>query len=238
VHPSTFSEALALRLRAGAGTPLVVHYDQTAGSRVELSATTFANWVAKTSALVVDELGLGRGDRLRLELPVHWLEVVWVGAALNVGLVLSDASPDLVVVGPEGVGVPYDAQVVATSLHPFALRFDTPPAGGVVDFGADVFGQPDAFVPYDPPSPDDTVLALGQEEQTMSDVMSRGAAVAPGTRTLTDVPARARPELLLGPLLGQGTTVWCGGCDDAGWARARSAERTTVEARAADAPSH
>lgn len=238
MRPSTFADVLARRLRTAAGTPLVVHYDHVAGSRVELSGTTFANWVAKTSSLVVDALGLERGDRLHLALPVHWLEVVWVGASLNVGLLLTDdpGTADLVVVGPDGMdGVPDHsygtAQVVATSLHPFALRFDSPLPPGVVDFGAEVFGQPDAFFPYDPPAPDDHVLVVGPDELALAELMARAAAGDPRARTITDVPCRYRPELLLGPLLGDGTTVWCSGGNAAQWADAKGAERATVEVR-------
>ena len=34
--------------------PLVTHYDDSTGERVELSATTLDNWVAKTANLLQD----------------------------------------------------------------------------------------------------------------------------------------------------------------------------------------
>jgi uncharacterized protein (TIGR03089 family) len=37
--------------------PLVTHYDDATGERVELSATTLENWVSKTANLLQDELG-------------------------------------------------------------------------------------------------------------------------------------------------------------------------------------
>ncbi|NDU76176.1 TIGR03089 family protein, partial [Actinomadura sp. DSM 109109] len=45
--------------RRGAGDPsrpLVTFYDDAAGERVELSARTFDNWVAKTANFLVDGL--------------------------------------------------------------------------------------------------------------------------------------------------------------------------------------
>jgi hypothetical protein len=41
--------------------PLVTHYDDATGERVELSATTLENWVSKTANLLQDELGRTAG---------------------------------------------------------------------------------------------------------------------------------------------------------------------------------
>ena len=232
--PLTFADALARRLRSAAGSPLVVHYDHSAGTRVELSGTTFANWVAKTSSLAIDAVGLERGERVHLDLPPHWIEVVWVGACLNVGLVLtgSPESADLIVTGPDGVDRSNGgAPVIATSLHPFALRFTEPLPSGVLDFGAEVFGQPDAFMPYDPPTADDPAVDLGDGERSMTELFEQAASLEPGRRTITDVPCRLRPELLLAPLLGDGMTVWSSGGGAEQWADVMRAERVTAELR-------
>ena len=45
--------------------PLLTYDDRGTGERVELSATTTANWVAKTANLLVDELDLEAGGRLQ-----------------------------------------------------------------------------------------------------------------------------------------------------------------------------
>jgi uncharacterized protein (TIGR03089 family) len=50
----TFSEVLTSQLRADAGRPLVTFYDDATGERVELSVTTYANWVAKVASLLVE----------------------------------------------------------------------------------------------------------------------------------------------------------------------------------------
>ncbi len=118
-HDRPFARARLHRPgRAGArccGTtrrrPLVTFYDDATGERVELSVTTYANWVAKTAALVQDELDLERGAEVLLDLPTHWLGAVWLGAAWSLGLVVTDDPAradevDLVVCGPGRPGRP------------------------------------------------------------------------------------------------------------------------------------
>ena len=50
------AELLARRVRSDGAAPLVTYYGTASGARTELSATTLANWVAKTSNLLTDEL--------------------------------------------------------------------------------------------------------------------------------------------------------------------------------------
>ena len=77
----TFTEVLTGQLRGNAGRPLLTFYDDATGERVELSVTTYANWVAKTASLLAEEHGLERGQVLCLDLPPHWLGPVFLGAA-------------------------------------------------------------------------------------------------------------------------------------------------------------
>ncbi|MFN4091190.1 MAG: TIGR03089 family protein, partial [Alphaproteobacteria bacterium] len=53
---TTFAATLADRLAHDPGQPLITFYDEATGERVELSVTTYANWVAKTASLLVEEL--------------------------------------------------------------------------------------------------------------------------------------------------------------------------------------
>ncbi len=57
--PSNSSPAV---LAERPGDPLVTFYNDATGERIELSAKSLANWVAKTHFLLLDELGLGPGD--------------------------------------------------------------------------------------------------------------------------------------------------------------------------------
>jgi uncharacterized protein (TIGR03089 family) len=172
---TTFPDVLARLLAADPGRPLVTFYDDSTGERTELSVTTWANWVAKVSSLVVDDLGLERGSRLLVDLPAHWLGTVALGAAWNCGLeiVWDDAAEpdvvDAVVTGPPGLerwaAVSGRLPVVAAALLPLAGRFPDGVPPGVHDLGVEVWGQPDSFVPIDPPAADDlAVPGLTQQE--------------------------------------------------------------------------
>lgn len=154
----TFPQALTDALRTDPGRPFVTFYDEATGERVELSVATYANWVAKASSLLVDEHGLERGDTVRIDLPPHWLTAVFLGAAWNTGLVVTDAAadvaPDVVVCGPATVEqwAASGTLTLACSLLPLGVRFRDPIPEEAHDVGIEVWGQPDSFVPWDPPT--------------------------------------------------------------------------------------
>lgn len=171
VDEQTFAGVLNRTLRADPGRPLVTFYDESSGERVELSATTYANWVAKTASLLVEEHDLERGDTLQVDLPAHWLTTVFLGAAWSAGLVVGPvrvtehaAEPDAVVCGPAGLARwserAGDLPVLACSLLPLGVRFADPLPAGVHDVGVEVWSQPDSFVSFDPPGPDDPALTF------------------------------------------------------------------------------
>lgn len=187
---TTFTDVLARRLRDDPGQPLVTFYDDHTGERVELSVTTYANWVAKAASLLVEEHDLERGATIRLDLPPHWLTFVFLGAAWSAGLVVSDDdSPDAVVCGPETL--PHwasradDVPVLACSLLPLGVRFSEPLPDGVHDVGVEIWGQPDAFVPWDPPARTDLAVDLGGTRVTQDELWQPTDAAAAGSH-LTD----------------------------------------------------
>lgn len=216
----SFGELLAAELRREPGRPLVTFYDESTGERVELSVTTYANWVAKAGSMLVDEHGLERGDVLLLDLPAHWLGPVFLGAAWTAGLAVafpsSDADPSVVVCGPAGLPAWADRAaelpVLACSLLPMGVRFADPVPPGVHDVGLEVWGQPDAFTPYDPPGGDDVALVDGSV--TQAELFGSPAAGSPRTATgggrllLTANPA-SPPGVaaLTGPLATSGSVV-------------------------------
>ncbi len=246
--PDTFAALLAQQLGSGAGRPLVTAYDDRTGERVELSVTTYANWVAKTASLLQDELGLVHGDRLLVDLPPHWLGPVWLGAAWSLGLVVSPrgAVPeaDAIVCGPDGVewyagpaaSSPVAVPVVACSLLPMATRFPTALPDGVLDYGLVVWGQPDAFAPYDPvlagdPAWEDAGGTLSQAQVTGLRLDTDGGPV---TRLLTDRHPVSRDGLaaLVEPLRAGGGTVWVADPAPDGWDARAAAEQATAVLRA------
>ena len=167
---TTFADLLARRLRDAAGQPLVTWYDHATGERVELSVATYANWVAKTASLLAEEHDAERGGSLRIDLPTHWLGPVFLGAAWTLGLVVRPTSePDAVVCGPAGLDrwAPEAGRlpVLACSLLPLGVRFAEPLPAGVHDVGVEVWSQPDAFTPWDPPGGQDRATdGLTQDE--------------------------------------------------------------------------
>lgn len=216
----TFTAALTDLLRRSPGEPLVTFYDHESGERVEISVVTYANWVAKVSSLLVDELDLERGQRLRVDLPTHWLGPVFVGAAWTVGLVLeveeSDGLPDAVVCGPDTLDRwaehADDVAVLACSLLPLGVRFRDGVPAGVHDVGIEVWGQPDSFIPWDPPSADDPALADADGTLSQAHVMEAAAAgslLTDGGRLLTVANPASPPGLatFTEPLVRGGSVV-------------------------------
>ena len=239
---STFAAVLTGQLRGDPARPLVTFYDDATGERVELSVTTYANWVAKTAGLLQDELDVERGGLLLVDLPTHWLAAVWLGAAWTVGASVTDdrarlEDADLVVCGPDGLeelaGAADRVPVVGLSLRPLGARFDRPLPTGVVDYGAVVLGQPDAFTPYDPPEAADVAWVDAAGELSQAALWTGEPLVGAGGRLLTDVPPCTRAGLatLVSPLTQGGGTVWVRHPDADGWARRYDAERATAELR-------
>ncbi|EGD42093.1 hypothetical protein NBCG_03770 [Nocardioidaceae bacterium Broad-1] len=228
---TSFPETLARALRTNPGGPLVTFYDEASGERQELSTATYANWVAKASGLLLDEHGLERGDSIRIDLPTHWLAAVFLGAAWNTGLVVTDSdSPDAVVCGPETLSAWADGAgkrpTLACSLLPFGVRFADPLPPGVHDFGIEVWGQPDAFTPWDPPTADDAATSWAGVETSHAELF--GAEGNTG-RLLSTVPSSspAGTELLAALLVGGGSLVLVTNATEERLAALASSERAT-----------
>ena len=209
-----FIHALADRVRRSGGSPLLTCYDADDDSRIELSATTFANWVDKTANLIVD-LGHEDGDPIDVALaeahPAHWVTLVWIAAAWQRGcpVNLEATGASLLVVGP---GDDRRAEVtVACSLHPLGLGF-RPPVPGVIDY-AEVFVQPDAH----------------DEASSLLDVPG-DVAVRDTRLLLADPPPgwEAVAQALVAPVLGDGSTVVAVGYDAAGLDALAVSERATL----------
>ncbi|MEX0429689.1 TIGR03089 family protein [Nocardioides sp. DS6] len=248
--PATFPQVLSAALRTDPGRPFVTFYDEATGERVELSLTTYANWVAKASSLLVDELGLERGQCLRIDLPAHWLAVVFLGAAWNTGLVVTDAeSPDAVVCGAATLPVwqAYGAErpdvpVLACSLLPLGVRFADPLPAGVHDVGVEIWGQPDGFTPWDPPRPDDAATRWADGPETSQEELWAAAAGVPGgSRLLSEVAPASPPGTasVTEPLVSGGSLVLVANADAADAARLdaiASTERVTGRVPRGDTP--
>lgn len=239
--PTTFADILSLRLREDPGRPLVTFYDHATGERVELSVTTWANWVAKAGSLLVDELGLERGDRIGIDLPPHWLGTVFLGAAWSAGLTVvplptaAEAS-DLaaVVCGPDTLAswAPHarDLAVLACALRPLGVRFAEPLPAGVHDVGVEIWSQPDAFTPWDPPGPEDPAFATGTGATTQTALWGEAAAgtLVGGGRLLSVANPVSEPASFCEPLTQGGSLVLVARADPDQLEAAHAAERVTA----------
>lgn len=238
----TFPALISELLRVDSARPLVTFYDDATGERVELSVATYANWVAKTSSLLVEEFDLEPGDRVLVDLPTHWLGPVFLGATWNAGLVAcfpesAPADVAAVVCGPDGLERyaerAGELPVIACALLPLGVRFAAPLPDGVHDFGVEVWSQPDSFIPFDPPTPDLETLLDGptQRELVTPTVDEPSQRPGHGGRLLTTANPASPTGLasFVTPLVSGGSTVWVRNPDPAVWKRRFVDERATAQ---------
>jgi uncharacterized protein (TIGR03089 family) len=187
------AELLRRRVESDPSSPLLTFYDDANGERVELSARTFDNWVAKTANLVTQGLGAEPGTRVVLALPPHWQSMVWLMACWSAGLVAEpveiDGSgetgpfdgPYLLVAAEEvldQVTANQDAdEIVGLSLHALGgpLR-DCPP--GVEDYAVEVRAYADRFDAPGPVPPNTPALHVTKTTLSHQDLSERAHAAA------------------------------------------------------------
>ncbi|MCW2540753.1 MAG: hypothetical protein JWN95_2478 [Frankiales bacterium] len=176
VSARTPESDFAARLAADPGSPLVTFYDHDTGERAELSAKSMGNWVAKTYFLLVDELGLGVGDRAFVRMPVHWLAAPIIYGCWFAGLEVSSTPEGAAVAfgdvdSLDGVDLTSVDEIFAVSLLSMA-RSGEPPAG-MQDYAAAVRPQPDAWATVHPiAAPSDPGLDGGTRSELLADAVA------------------------------------------------------------------
>ena len=184
------AERLRQRVRLAGSAPLLTCYDLGSGARTELSATTFSNWVDKTSNLLQDEVAADEGDvismPLAVEAPGHWLTAVWQLACWQVGLVVDLTNPYTAAAVVTGRQWQDHAgpDIFACALHPLGFGFGEPLPDGVRDYATEVRSHADAYFGH-PPEPDaiawvDTERTLTQEDLVTVDGPSARRLVRAG----------------------------------------------------------
>jgi len=223
--------ALAAAVARNPGGPLLTQHDLDPaagpGGRVELSAATLANWVAKTANLLRDDAAAGPGDRAAVLLRPHWQTAGVLLGCWAAGLAVAH--------GPRG-GAPTHADVAFTTVEEVPAALDTGAAdvyavglsplgtpladlpAGTVDYSSAVRGQADRYA--GPPVPEDApslVGALGPGRDAMSHAELVEAALeragelglGPNARLLVDVTGdrTVRPLDWLAAPLAAGASV-------------------------------
>lgn len=212
-------------LRADPARPRITHYDDDAGSRVELSGATLANWAAKTANWLRDELDVQPGDPVAVLLPPHWqtagvlLGAWWCGATVT-------TSPDNAVVALCGVDRIADAmgadEVAALGLDALGMGIAVLPAG-VRDFASEVRVHGDTFAPGGP-GPDTAVVLAAARARATALGLSAGDRLLCTTGWDATVPG----EVMLAVLAADASLVQDTGADPAAQRARYTAERVTV----------
>lgn len=223
-------ELLASVVRRNAAAPLLTAYDDATGDRVELSAATLANWVAKTANLLQDEFDVGPGSTVAVALPVHWQTAAVLLAAWSCGAAVLDtaaedddrlAGADVVLTDRDRLPALEDAlgagtaELLGLSLHPLGLGM-TDYVGPARDFALEVRAHGDFFSPWQPPDPAAPGLVTGGLTLALGGLVAAAGELAgrldirPGDRVLVDADtaAEAGPVAwLLAPLVAGASTV-------------------------------
>ncbi len=143
-------------LTADAAAPRLTVYNESTGARMDFSAQTLENWVAKIANMLEEELELSKDDSLRIDLPVTWQAAVIALGSLAAGIdfdfVNSSApndsadssqilSADAVFTSPDKFEL-YSVGNIATSTDgstpDLALVTDDPFGRGVVESGGEL----------------------------------------------------------------------------------------------------
>ena len=227
---------LAPLLSSGAPRPLVTHYDDATGARVELSRATVANWAAKTANWLVDEADVEPGTAVAVSLPPHWqtagilLGTWWCGGH--------------VVAEPEGAEVAFAPAsdtaagkgahtVVAVGLDALGGPARDLP-GGVVDYATDVRTAGDDFSPLFPVGGAEPALLSSTVDELVARARGRATelGIGEGDRVLSTLDWNLDGGVvdgLLAVLAGRASLVQCANPDPAKFDKRRADERTTVE---------
>ena len=231
-----------------AARPLITYYDDATGERVELSATTTANWAAKAANLLRDECDVEPGTPVAVLLPAHWqtaavlLASWWCGAEVVGGptgaeWVLCDAGRVDLALAAEPTG-----GVVALSLDAFGKGIPGLPAG-VVDFAQEVRLHGDDFAPWEAVPGTAPALAGSTVAEVLADARGRAAALGVGTddrvlSTLEWNTVDALADGLLAVLAAGASLVQCRNADPTALERRTAAEKVTVRLDTGVRPEH
>ncbi|MGZ4643741.1 MAG: TIGR03089 family protein [Blastococcus sp.] len=248
LHATVPADLLALAVRREPAAPLFTQYDDLTGERVELSATTLANWVAKSANLLQDEFDVGPGSSVAVALPVHWQTAAVLLAVWSCGATVLDTAAEddgridgaAVVLTTQDRLAPLEEQgveeLLGLSLHPLGLGM-ADYTGEARDFALEVRAHGDVFLPLERTDPDRPGLLLGGLQLTLRGLVETATelagrlGIAEGDRILLDerTAEEAGPVAwLLAPLVAGASLVLCRNAHPDGLAHRAGTERVTA----------
>lgn len=231
--PMTVHDLLADRSVRDPARPLITflrfdgdHVDE----RMELSALSVANGVAKIAGLLRDELDVQPGDPLPMHLPLHWQTPLWIAAAAATGAVLlPGATPE----GKVAVGTVENLANIegaddqlAVSREPFGMPITQPLPAGVIDAAVAQRTHPDVFIPYAPIPDSAAAITIGDVTFSHADVHARAESLVDqwglthqSRLLITDADWSASDSdswvlLLAVPLLARSCVILCSNPED------------------------
>lgn len=232
----SITQALLGPLLASSAKPLITHYDDATGARIELSRATTANWAAKTANWLVDEIDLEPGAPVAVALPAHWqtagvlLGAWWCGAHVTADA----AGAEVAFVAPGEPDRAEGAHVkAAVGLDPLGAPVRELP-GGFVDYVSDIRVHGDDFSPISPIGGEAPALLDRSVDEVLEVARQRADDLGIGPRdrvlsTLDWTLPGGVVDGLLAVLAGAAALVQCANLDPAKLDKRRADERTTVE---------
>ncbi|MBK4138899.1 TIGR03089 family protein [Corynebacterium macginleyi] len=131
-------ELLAHLLNADAATPRLTVYDESTGARMDFSAQTLDNWVAKIANMLEEELDLEPDSTIVIDVPTSWQAAVIALGSLAAGTTFefgeSTALADVVFTSPARYLAAQERQPQAD----IVLISDDPFGRGIIESGGDL----------------------------------------------------------------------------------------------------
>jgi uncharacterized protein (TIGR03089 family) len=229
------TDRLFAPLLSAPAKPLVTHYDDAVGSRIELSRATVANWAAKTANWLRDELDVTVGSPVSVALPAHWQTIGVLLGAWWCGAHVVDSSEGATVafIGPSG-SAPGAESVAVVALDPLGRGLSGDAPAGALDYLVEsrIFG--DDFIAYDKVPGDAPAFNGSTVDALVAAAADRAAAlgIGPADRVLSTLDWSTPTGLLDGLLsvLSAGASlVQCSNTDVAALPKRRESERTTID---------
>jgi uncharacterized protein (TIGR03089 family) len=230
----TVTDTLLAPLLRSPSRPLITHYDDKQGSRIELSVATTANWAAKTANWLRDECDVESGADVAVLLPAHWQTVgVLLGAWWCGARITDDPGGAQVLFQPPQSPIPGAEITAIVALDPLGRGLPSPPAD-TYDYLNEARLCADDFIAGPPPPADTKAFLDSTVDELVAAARDRAdtLGINSDSRVLSTLDWTFPDGLLSGLLavLAAGASlVQCTPADPTKLPDRRRSERTTID---------